>query len=242
MANYIAGVYNYCDRWCERCPFIERCRVYAMEKEFEEKHPDKKDDFGVQLAYNLENALKMIYEHAAKEGIDLDSIEDEEETKDPKIEDLKEHAKILTNQYENLAEAWLKGKETLIEYQLQEWKKLLEIGVNKIIPKVKDVQNALEVIRWYFFFIRAKISRAYSQMHDKWILKEFPIQNDMNGSAKIAFIAIENSLAAWEIMRTHFEEETDNILDIMLALSRIRKDIEIHFPNINQFIRPGFDE
>jgi len=29
--GFIPGVYNYCDRWCERCPFASRCRVYAME-------------------------------------------------------------------------------------------------------------------------------------------------------------------------------------------------------------------
>ena len=29
--GFIPGVYNYCDRWCERCPFASRCRSYAME-------------------------------------------------------------------------------------------------------------------------------------------------------------------------------------------------------------------
>ncbi len=30
--NFIPGIYNYCDRWCERCPFTDRCMNYAMEK------------------------------------------------------------------------------------------------------------------------------------------------------------------------------------------------------------------
>ena len=25
--GYIPGVYNYCDRWCQRCTFVHRCRV-----------------------------------------------------------------------------------------------------------------------------------------------------------------------------------------------------------------------
>ena len=29
--GFIPGVFNYCDRWCERCPFSSRCRVYAIE-------------------------------------------------------------------------------------------------------------------------------------------------------------------------------------------------------------------
>src|SRR5881227_4341768 len=29
--DFISGIYNYCDRWCEKCPFTSRCRVYATE-------------------------------------------------------------------------------------------------------------------------------------------------------------------------------------------------------------------
>lgn len=29
----IAGIYNYCDRWCERCPFTARCMNCAMQEE-----------------------------------------------------------------------------------------------------------------------------------------------------------------------------------------------------------------
>jgi len=29
--RFIPGIYNYCDRWCERCPFTSRCLTYAME-------------------------------------------------------------------------------------------------------------------------------------------------------------------------------------------------------------------
>src|SRR5258706_8545567 len=33
--RYIPGVYNYCDRWCERCRFQSRCRSFAMEQEIQ---------------------------------------------------------------------------------------------------------------------------------------------------------------------------------------------------------------
>ena len=29
----ISGIYNYCDRWCERCAFVERCAVGIEELE-----------------------------------------------------------------------------------------------------------------------------------------------------------------------------------------------------------------
>jgi hypothetical protein len=31
--DLISGIYNYCDRWCERCPLTSRCLVYATEQE-----------------------------------------------------------------------------------------------------------------------------------------------------------------------------------------------------------------
>lgn len=31
--NLIPGVYNYCDRWCERCPLTSRCANFAFSEE-----------------------------------------------------------------------------------------------------------------------------------------------------------------------------------------------------------------
>ncbi|MDB5210640.1 MAG: hypothetical protein JWQ30_1467, partial [Sediminibacterium sp.] len=26
--EFISGIHNYCDRWCERCTFTNRCSIY----------------------------------------------------------------------------------------------------------------------------------------------------------------------------------------------------------------------
>jgi hypothetical protein len=36
--QYISGIYNYCDRRCERCPFTTRCMNFALS---EEQFPDE---------------------------------------------------------------------------------------------------------------------------------------------------------------------------------------------------------
>lgn len=28
--KYIPGIYNYCDRWCERCQFTSRCLSHSI--------------------------------------------------------------------------------------------------------------------------------------------------------------------------------------------------------------------
>src|SRR4051812_36295938 len=42
MAKYIDGIFNYCDRWCERCPFTSRCRNFTMDRAME-RHVKRKD-------------------------------------------------------------------------------------------------------------------------------------------------------------------------------------------------------
>ena len=31
--QYISGIYNYWDRWCERCQFTSRCLNHSLEEE-----------------------------------------------------------------------------------------------------------------------------------------------------------------------------------------------------------------
>lgn len=35
MDNLVPGVYNYCTRWCERCPFKGRCRTHRLAMKFD---------------------------------------------------------------------------------------------------------------------------------------------------------------------------------------------------------------
>lgn len=36
--GFIVGVFNYCDGWCQACPFTSRCRVFADIAEMEAAH------------------------------------------------------------------------------------------------------------------------------------------------------------------------------------------------------------
>ncbi len=30
--GFVKSIFNYCDRWCERCHLTSRCRVFAQER------------------------------------------------------------------------------------------------------------------------------------------------------------------------------------------------------------------
>ena len=68
------------------------------------------------------------------------------------------------------------------------------------------------------------------------------MQEDGNGSAKIALIAIDRSMAAWHAMEMCLPGKSDSIAPIVAELERLRWLLEEEFPDARGFIRPGFDE
>ena len=105
----------------------------------------------------------------------------------------------------------------------------------------ESLKDAIEIIHWYSFQIHVKLMRALR--HGELDLEyEDPIQNDINGSAKVALIGTERSLGAWGILHSQLPEQEDEIITILLLLEKIRKGIFKTFPKVNEFVRPGFDE
>src|SRR6266550_5370152 len=95
--NFISGIYNYCDRWCERCPFTSRCLVYASEKEDEENDPESRDinnaAFWQKLTSIFEQTREMITDWAKENGVDLEALDTEAAMKehDRELKDAKTH-------------------------------------------------------------------------------------------------------------------------------------------------------
>jgi len=105
------------------------------------------------------------------------------------------------------------------------------------------VRDAIAVILRGSIFIGGKLARTlYSrdegQARDE--CDDDPIQNDRNGSAKIALIVIERSESAWLTIA----QATGDVgaADVASAMSALRDEVEALFPFARLFKRPGFDE
>jgi len=61
--DLISGIYNYCDRWCERCPLTSRCLVYATEQVGHngaiENHDNRNEAFWHKLSAILVETREM---------------------------------------------------------------------------------------------------------------------------------------------------------------------------------------
>jgi len=75
--RFIPGIYNYCDRWCERCPLTCRCMNFALgEEHFSDPETRDLDNetFWKKVSEVFQTTLEMVREDANKYGIDLDSL------------------------------------------------------------------------------------------------------------------------------------------------------------------------
>jgi len=249
--EFISGIHNYCDRWCERCAFSSRCMVYAMEADDPDlDSPDVRDIKNVKFWRKLESIFKdandLIKQCAAEAGIDLDAIEPSNASHDEEIESARrDELSVLAQDYARSVESWFENELVAAEQldddsQLQAKTAGIEI----------DAQDAFEVIRWYQFFIPTKIFRALLPADDELsgvypddVEDEInPAQTDANGSAKIALIAIERSLSAWRVIQSCVPGKEKSIAPLMALLENMRRGLEAELPLARDFIRPGFDE
>jgi hypothetical protein len=248
--GFIDGIFNYCDRWCERCPLTARCRVFAMEQGFEEARTDAENAaFWTTLDGMASQEESDGFDIA--EEFDADVIEAHEpwrEERERAEDDGMKHP---------LAEAGL-----LYGAEAHRW--LRRHGEQVIAASPGEScgiapSEAFDVLNWYCLQIGVKLSRAFSDLRDldeeSWdtgsgweetdeitdAVQEAD-RTDRAGSAKVALIGIERSLGAWSMLRATLPEHTPAILDFLKSLGRLRRAIDEQVPEARTFCRPGFDD
>ena len=84
--RFIPGIYNYCDRWCERCAFTSRCMNYAMGQEMESSNLQLRNAenkaFWDKLHETFESTMEMIEDEAEEMDFDMDEEELQESIRD----------------------------------------------------------------------------------------------------------------------------------------------------------------
>ncbi len=219
--NLIAGIYNYCDRWCERCQFKDNCEIYQKE----EKTEDINDNY--KRASNiLALTIEMLNDIAEDIGVDLNSLEniDMPENTPGEIEK-------LANNYADEIIIWLKENKDFF-YQKTE---NLFSNNEEVSQQINEV---IKVLSWYAPLIGAKINRA---MYNS-VSEQDTDQYDKLGSAKIAIISIDKSIDALSYCLKNFPEKEEECLIFLSDLSKIKRLLKTTYPKVMEFKRPGFDD
>jgi hypothetical protein len=248
--RFISGIYNYCDRWCERCPFTSRCMNFELSEE-EFSDPETRDieneAFWNKLSETFQVTLELLKEMAEERGIDLDSIDYEESREERQLKNEVAESNACcraAKAYGRMVDDWFDSARELFGEAEDEAEPVGPLGIGKESPDREEtsLEEALEVIRWYQHQIWVKLMRAVrGEMEDRWEgMEEFP--KDSDGSAKVALIGMDRSIAAWGEVAGHLPMLNKEVMDIILHLERLRKNVEKEFPDARAFIRPGFDK
>jgi hypothetical protein len=240
--RFISGISHYCDNWCERCAFTSRCLSYAqLRADFDDDDPASHDlnspKFLEKLKENFETTKELLIMGAEKCGIDVNSIElDDEEWEDQKRRDREAREDPLVQSAERytwMVKEWFDANHDAINLAYSD-----SLGTgNEILPE--ELEDAIEVIQWYMFIPPVKLFRV---IHNDGDDKEQWWIDYTNGSAKVALIGMDRSIIAWNKMKGFFPETAYSIGPIVEHLEELRSRTEREIPDARSFIRPGLDE
>jgi len=194
------------------------------------------------LSDSFKETKQMLEKMVTEQGLDWDAIVEEAKNcpvEEPELSPSQKELERLAYHYPDLVEKWLSQNSS--SFDLEEITTKLLVHRDDLEVHSMKIIAAFETIRWFMWFLAPKVDRAIRGKLDPWT-EDDPIQNDSNGSAKIALISIDKSMAAWETLRAIFPETEDDMLDLLAVLVKLRKGLEEAFPNAEAFLRPGFDE
>lgn len=261
--GFIPGVFNYCDRRCERCRFVRQCRVGAMEiDDIGEPGADVADERPEDYEERLRKMMDMAAGGDDDEGdegegekggayhldVDPEDLEPDPDY-DRKQEEVRKQleAHPLSNlgmTYMDLSTEWMEEREEKLVTRGVPMRKrpmLMDTGS----PEDMILREAVDELSWFQMMLHVKCQRAiHGKIEDPTFMEELgldPHQSDHNGTAKLALHIVDRCQAAWSTVAELMPEEADELIPIQELLRRIGDELQREFPDTDKFIRAGFD-
>ncbi|MCM5663020.1 hypothetical protein [Galbibacter mesophilus] len=209
----------------------------------DEKKASEEKGYLQEATEKIEIAIKEIKELAKEKGVVLFETTESPEQRQKEQIARAHHLAIISKQYAFKVFVWFKRNGPLLHSLGKNILDKVELGIleEQDLFDFLGIDEEINTIKRYQHQIHFKLLRAL-QNDELDLAIQDEIQNDANGSAKVALILTEKSLNAWEVLFDYFKEAQNEILDILVLLKQIQKETSEEFPNAQKFIRPGFDE
>lgn len=224
----------YCDRWCERCAFTDRCSSFAVH--IAQGMCDGDIAAAIELAIGAPQSVDgdpppTAGERMLKELGDF-TFSDQE---------MEEHRKAEQARRKRLDATTVAKMADVYSTRAADWLRdrceALHAGADPAL------RNALDIVGWDVWLVGAKLHRALhgrDESRTGEMPDDHPVQNDWNGSAKVALISVERSESAW---RTITQVTGDQAASVFAdGLGHLRRALAREFPDAMAFVRPGFDD
>ena len=249
--NFIPAIFNYCNRWCERCRFINRCALGAAEqKRWKKDAPESNETTWEEVEENLREALGMLDKMIEEAGLEMpdpeahddlpnDEAAEEEDEMNPMARQLTEQVRAFGTQYFKEVDGFFRQHVDLFKAR----------GIEVFPSQQPDwkssdrsvLSDAVEIIRWNMHFQFVKAERAVYGMEE--MAEEYwePYQSDANGSAKASILSTGESVKAWMTLREYLPELAEPMQAFEALLRQFRRLMQTYFYDWQKFVRPGFD-
>jgi hypothetical protein len=228
---FIESIFNYCNRRCERCAFTERCQLYDDLREYEQRHPERSP---LDQAHDkFQECFRLLERWCEREGIDFAALEREARSEQVAAEVERLEDTVRADSLQKLATAYTHAAFKLADA-------LSAARTLRAWPR--HVGEAIDTIAWNAGMVNTKVHRALHGLAEEGD-KDDLVQNDWNGSAKVARLIVAESRGAWGVVMQAGGAASDSPLtEIVTLLDRIDRGIAERFPRAMEFLRPGFDE
>lgn len=254
QSEFIPGIYNYCDTWCERCLFTSRCHSYQIQQEEPATASPAPNKSGEVLVQQLTEALNLTKQYIEKLRDQSGAPPDVDGPSETEKQGLEEQAAFrrqqtknhpiakLSHQYLRISGEWLRNEADLLVVAGEQQLQVVEMGIREYddaLATLDALKDAWEMIKWYRTLIPVKAMSALRVLSET--TTDPYLNNYYLGKAKLVLVCIDQSLSAWQTMLESYPEKLDEALDALALLSRIRRELEELFPNARAFKRPGLD-
>jgi hypothetical protein len=216
--RFIPFVYDYCDRWCDRCKVSNRCLLFAERRERPLRPESESDAAQMEKAIAFGRAIVERTGPAQKAIAHLDVAFCDVRTA-PREPALGHPLEFLARHYALQTAQFLASLDTPVG---GEW----------------PSGSPLDVVASYHFLIAVKTYRA---LVSHFASEETPeLLPDALGCAKLILVCIDRSLEAWRSIAAR--EDDARVGGLIELLEALKTGVEMRFPEARGFIRRGLDE
>lgn len=247
-AGFIPGIYNFCDRWCEKCNQQNHCISFVVGKKLNDYKPldllrvrrKKRGGLWETLKKLFDSTLEVLNVVADERGISVNDIFEAENVNEGLWEEAYRPPGVGTKEYELVEQTdivrmgmlYEKAGDQCVTTILQSFCADKEQGLGS------EWDEAWDRVIWDLNLIKAKMRQA---LFRKYCSGKEKRQDEYNGLAKVALLIIDRNLEAWQVVARYYPDCRKEIKELNIILEQLRFDVEEKFPEARTFLRPGFD-
>jgi len=249
--DFIVGIFNYCDRWCERCDITGRCRLYHDLARIDRRHKrrgEDPDDIDVALKdvdRNFKGLMRLICRDAKKMGIDLDEIA-RQAAQAPAVDRSKIDEHPLAREgmsFFKTAQKLLKALSKEIGQSREDISRRSEFmevaGEARRLAKICD---AHEVLNWDSSMVAVKIKRAISSLfkdgeeNSDADSEEFHLQ-DAQATAALVLSCLERDKLALLTIYDWSKDDQDAAVGLLAKAERMSRGLNQLMPGAAGYLK-----